>query len=127
LGKEPDVWTCGVAGAPVVDWKESYELSDAAYRDFIEMLFDHRMELFGDRSPITYVRNIKKPVCIITSQNDSRTPMKPVLRYAMELLNQGTKFELHSVPDMGHVFRTTRDIMDVLIPAAAFLQREFPI
>lgn len=121
------MWTCGVAGAPVVDWKESYELSDAAYRDFIEMLFDHRMELFGDRSPITYVRNIKKPVCIITSQNDSRTPMKPVLRYAMELLNQGTKFELHSVPDMGHVFRTTRDIMDVLIPAAAFLQREFPI
>ncbi len=126
LGKEPEVWSCGVAGAPIADWKESYELCDAEYRNFIEMIFDHKMELFEDRSPITHVKNVKKPVCIISSQNDSRTPMKPVLRYAMSLLDQGVKFELHSVPEMGHLMRSSQDVMDIVYPAIGFLQRQFP-
>jgi len=126
LGKEPEVWSCGVAGAPVADWKESHQMSDAEYRSFIEILFDHKTELFEDRSPITYVKNVKKPMCIISSQNDSRTPMRPVLRYAMNLLDQGVKFELHSVPEMGHLWRTSEEILSVVYPTIAFLQRQFP-
>ncbi len=126
LGREPEVWSCGVAGAPIADWKEAYELCDAEYRNFIDMLFDHKMELLEDRSPVTHVKNVKKPVCIISSQNDSRTPMKPVLKYAMNLLDRGVKFELHSVPDMGHMVRSTQDVMDIVYPTIAFLQRQFP-
>jgi dipeptidyl aminopeptidase/acylaminoacyl peptidase len=126
LGKEPELWACGVAGAPVADWKEMYELSDAAFRSFIEILFDRKTELYSERSPIAHVKNVKKPICIITSQNDSRTPMTPVLRYAMALQANGAKFELHSVPDMGHTIRTTKDMMDIVFPMIMFLQREFP-
>ncbi len=92
LGKEPELWSCGVAGAPVTDWNEMHKLSDALYRDFIEELFDKKEELFSDRSPITYVKNVKKPICIIASQNDTRTPIKPVLRYALELALPGIAF-----------------------------------
>src|SRR6266487_156830 len=83
LGKEPELFSCGVAGAPVADWKEMHEVSDALYRGFIEELFDKKLELLSDRSPITYVESVRRPVCIIAAQNDSRTPIKPVPRYAL--------------------------------------------
>jgi pimeloyl-ACP methyl ester carboxylesterase len=83
LGKEPDVWKCGVAGAPVADWQEMRTLSDASYRNFIDVLFDNRTELMAERSPKSYAKIVKNPVCIIISQNDSRTPIKagPQLRH----------------------------------------------
>ena len=127
LGKEPELWSCGVAGAPVADWKEMHEVSDALYREFIEVLFDRKLDLLLDRSPITYAKNVKKPVCIITSQNDSRTPIKPVLRYTMELTNNSGTFELHSMPDMGHTTRSAQDLVDVLAPGIVFLQKQFPV
>ncbi len=126
LGKEPELWACGVAGAPVADMKAMYDMSDATFRSFIDVLFDRKTELLAERSPITYVKSVNKPLCIITTQNDSRTPMKPVLQYAMELLANKAKFEIHSVPDMGHAIRTTKDAMDVIYPMISFLQREFP-
>lgn len=126
LGKEPELWACGVAGAPVADWKEMRDLGDAAFRGFIDMLFDGKQELLADRSPIKYARNVKRPLCIIACQNDSRTPMLPVLRYAIALQENGAKFELHSVPDMGHSVRTVKDVMDIEVPTISFLQKEFP-
>jgi dienelactone hydrolase len=125
LGKEPELWSCGVAGAPVVDWKEMYGLSDALYREFVEVLFDRKMELLDDRSPITYVKNVKKPLCIIASQNDSRTPLKPVLRYVTELANHPGTFEFHAIPDAGHTAPTSQDLIDILLPGIAFLHRHF--
>jgi dienelactone hydrolase len=126
LGKKPDMWDCGLAGAPVVDWKEQHELSDAVYRHFIETLFDNKTSLYDERSPKTYAKNVKKPVCIIALQNDSRTPLKPVLTYAVELLTQGVKFELHSTTDTGHAFTKTSELMSDLLPWITFLQKMFP-
>ena len=125
LGKEPEQWACGVAGAPVADWKEMHGLSDAMYREFIEVLFDKKLELLDDRSPITYVENVRKPLCIMASQNDSRTPLKPVLRYVTELSNHAGTFEFHAIPDMGHTTRTAQDLIDLLLPGIIFLQKQF--
>ena len=126
LGKEPELWACGVAGAPIADWKQMYELSDAVYRQFAEVLFGQKLELFDERSPITYVKNVTRPVCILSSQNDSRTPLPPVLRYVTNLQDQGGTFELHVVPDMGHLMVTTQDMMDIVYPMVAFLHKRFP-
>jgi len=123
LGKKPEEWKCGVAGAAVADWEEMYELSDAVFRKFIETLFAGKRELFSERSPITYVDKVKAPLCIIQPQNDSRTPLKPVLRYVSKLLELGKTFELHVAPDMGHVIRTMDDAVKILLPALLFLKR----
>ncbi len=124
LGKTPEVWGAGVAGAGVVDWNEMYELSDALFKKFMEALFNGlNKDLMMERSPITYADNVKAPLCIIHPQNDTRTPLKPVLRYVEKLLKKKTTFEMHVVPDMGHVIRTTDDIMKILLPAILFLDK----
>jgi len=124
LGRKPGIWDAGVAGAGVVDWKEMYSLSDALFKKFIEMLFNGINEkLMTERSPITYVHRVKAPICIIHPQNDTRTPLRPVLRYVEELLKQGVTFEMHVVPDMGHVIKTVDDIMKIILPAIMFLDK----
>ena len=100
-------------------------MGDAMYREFVEVLFDRRLELLDERSPATYVKNVQRPLCIIASQNDSRTPLKPVLNYMMELTKHPGTFEFHAIPDMGHIGRTAKDLVDMLLPGIAFLHKYF--
>jgi len=123
LTRKPGVFKAGVAGASVVDWVEMYDLSDAAFRSFIDMLFPGMKEERRTRSPISYVDNLQEPLCIIHPQNDSRTPLKPVLRFMMEALEKGKRYEAHIIPDMGHTINTVDDIIKILLPALLFLKR----
>lgn len=125
LGRHPELWEAGVADAGVVDWIELYKLSDAVFKKFIETLFDGlNEELMRERSPITYVENVKKSICIIHPQNDSRTPLKPILNYIEKLLSEDKEFEVHVVPGMGHIITTTNDVVRLLLPAIVFLEEK---
>ncbi len=123
MGVHPKLWRCGVAGAGVVDWREMYGLSDSAFREFIDILFDRNRNLWDDRSPIKYVEIVERPICIIHPQNDTRTPLKPVMRYMMKLLEKGKSFEAHIVPDMGHIIVRIEDAVNILLPALLFLAK----
>jgi dipeptidyl aminopeptidase/acylaminoacyl peptidase len=123
MASKPDLYECGVAGASVADWEEMYELSDAIFRFFIETLFAGSRELLRERSPISRVDGVKKPICIIHPQNDTRTPLKPVIRFMSLMLEKGKTFEAHIIPDMGHVVNTVDDAMKILLPAILFLNR----
>ena len=124
LGKKPELWDAGVAGAGIVDWVEMYGLSDALFKKFIETLFNgYNEELMRERSPITYVDNVRAPLCIIHPQNDTRTPLKPILRYIEKLLEKKNTFEVHVIPDMGHMVKTVDDIVKILLPAILFLDK----
>ncbi len=124
LTRKPKVFEAGVAGAAVADWKEMYELSDAVFKSFIELLFGGRREdLWRERSPITHVDGLEKPLCIIHPQNDTRTPLSPILRFITEASKRGKRFEAHIVPDMGHVINTVEDAVKILLPALIFLLR----
>lgn len=120
---EPDLYECGVAGASVTDWEEMYELSDPIFRAFIEVLFAGRRELLRERSPSNRAENVSKPVCLIHPQNDSRTPLKPVLRFVSKLHEYGKRFELHVAPDMGHTINTVEDALKILLPEVLFLKK----
>jgi Dipeptidyl aminopeptidases/acylaminoacyl-peptidases len=116
LGREPYKWDLGIAGAAVADWVEMYELGDSAFKGFIIMAFNgDNKELMKERSPITYVENVRAPLCIIQSQNDSRTPALPILKYSLRLQESGKKFESHLIPDMGHMPYTMDDVMKVVL------------
>lgn len=114
---------CGVAGAPVVDWEEMYELGDASFKFFVEMLTANNKELLKDRSPVTYVDKTKNPLAIIISQNDTRTPLKPVMKFVQKLMEGGKTFEFHVLPDAGHTVSTADDVIKILLPAIVFLRK----
>jgi dienelactone hydrolase len=121
--KKPDLWDAGVAGAGVADWEELYELGDQLFKQFVEMLFAGRRDLWKDRSAINFAENLKAPLCIIHPQNDTRTPLKPVLRYALKLSGLGKTFEMHVIPDMGHTVNNVDDVLNIVLPAVRFLTK----
>jgi len=121
--KEPDLWDAVVAGAGVVDWEMMYDLADAAFKHFQDLLFAGKNELKKDRSAINFVENLKAPICIIHPQNDSRTPLKPVLKYIEKLLDLNKTFEAHIIPNMGHVITSIDDAYKILLPAIIFLKK----
>jgi dipeptidyl aminopeptidase/acylaminoacyl peptidase len=123
LVKKPGLYKAGVAGASVVDWEMMYELSDAAFKQFIDVIFAGRRDLWRERSPVNFVENLRDPLCIIHPQNDSRTPLKPVLRFMERALELGKSFEAHIAPDIGHAINTVDDVIKILLPAILFLKR----
>ncbi len=123
LAKKPGLYKAGVAGASVVDWEEMYELSDSVFKNFIDMLFGGKRGLMKERSPITYAQYIRDPLAIIHSSNDTRTPLKPVLKMMQKLSERGFGFEAHIIPNMGHYISTADDVVKILLPAVLFLLR----
>ncbi|MCE4625868.1 MAG: alpha/beta fold hydrolase [Desulfurococcales archaeon] len=123
LTRKPGLYRAGVAGASVADWEEMYELSDAVFRMFIDMIFAGRRELWRERSPITYVENLREPLALIQPQNDTRTPLKPVLHFIEKATELGKRVEAHVAPDMGHAVNTVDDVLKILWPAVLFLAR----
>ncbi|MGC9182210.1 alpha/beta fold hydrolase [Thermogladius sp.] len=123
MTRRPELYKCGVAGAPVADWAEMYELSDAVFREFIDILFDKKRELWRERSPSTYAEDLKSPLAIVQPQNDSRTPLQPVLRFVEKLMKAGKTFELHVIPDIGHAITRPDKLAQVLVYAAYFLDK----
>ncbi len=120
---KPGLFKCGAAGAAISDWEEMYELSDAIFREFIDMLFAGKKELLKERSPISKFRSLKDPLCIVQNQNDTRTPLKPMLRFVEKLQDLGKKYELHVIPDMGHIINSVDDAVKILLPLLLFLKR----
>ena len=123
LTRKPGLFKAGVAGASVADWEEMYELSDPAFKQFIDLLFAGRRELWRERSPITYVENLREPLMLVHPQNDSRTPLKPVLRFLERASELGKSVEAYIAPDMGHTVNTVEDAVKILLPAILFLAR----
>ncbi len=68
----------------------------------------------------TFPKSIKKK----TTQNDSRTPIQPVLGFVDKLVKLGKSFELHVIPDMGHrVSLNDEALARFLLYTALFLAR----
>jgi len=123
LTRKPGTFQGGVAGASVVDWEMMYELSDPAFKQFIILMFGGDTSKWKERSPITYVDNLQDPLCIVHPQNDSRTPLKPVLRFMELAADKGKTYEAHIAPDMGHAVNTVDDAIKILLPAILFLEK----
>ena len=108
LTKKPEVFSAGAAVVPVTDWLEMYELSDAAFRKFMEELFEgspeKREKLYRDSSPITYVSQIKAPVLISCGRHDSRCPIQPIEKFVKKLKEMHHPHKFRVQEREGHGF-----------------------
>jgi dipeptidyl aminopeptidase/acylaminoacyl peptidase len=124
MTKFPDLWKAGAAIVGVTDWKEMYELSDAAFKSFIEELLgkpEENPELFRDRSPINFVHQIKSPILIWHRANDSRCPLQPVEKFVQRLKELNKPHEFHVVEAEGHGPQKTENLVRQYKHVVAFL------
>ncbi len=125
--KAPELWKAAAAIVGIVDWLEMYELSDSVFKSFIERLMagkpEQKTELYKDRSAINFAENLKAPLLIWHRANDSRVPPKPILKYAMKLLELNKTFELHIIPEEGHGPQKVENITKQTIHIIEFLKK----
>jgi len=103
---QSDDWAGGVAIAPTTDWKEDYKLSDSHHRKFCVHFFGgtpaEKSDLYNDRSPISHLEGLAKPLLILHGENDTITPLEPVKKFSAEAEKLGLPVQLAITRDEGH-------------------------
>jgi acetyl esterase/lipase len=105
LGLHADRYALGLAGVPVADYPAAYEDEAEVLRAYDRTLFGGGYEdvpdLYHERSPLTYVDNVRAPVLILAGDNDTRCPIRQIINYCDRLTELGREFELYRF-EAGH-------------------------
>jgi dipeptidyl aminopeptidase/acylaminoacyl peptidase len=106
LGKYPEEWRAGVAGAPVTSWNDQYNLSDGN----VQIRFNFGgspwkpefAEAYRAQSPITYATRIRAPTLVMANLEDFRVP--PVQAFALHhaLKDNGVETDFVAFPGRTH-------------------------
>ncbi len=107
LGNYPKVWRAGVAGAPVTDWMDQYNLGDANVRRADAFggspyTDPKRMEAMRVQSPMTYAAKITAPTLILSDTGDFRVPISQSFRLYHALVDNGVTTKFIGYPVYGH-------------------------
>ncbi len=104
-GMHPDRFIVGVAGVPVGDYALGYEdlspLLQAYDRALLGGTPTEVPELMAERSPISYVDNVRAPILFLAGEADSRCPIRQVMAYVDRLRERSHPHELYLFPT-GH-------------------------
>ncbi|MGD8566148.1 MAG: prolyl oligopeptidase family serine peptidase [Candidatus Bathyarchaeota archaeon] len=107
LTKKPEVFAAGISLVPVVDWLEIHELSDPFFRAFEETILGgsptEKESLYRDRSPTSFVHQIKAPVMIIAGEKDSRCPIQPIRKFIKKLDEMKHPYDFVLEEKAGHI------------------------
>jgi dipeptidyl aminopeptidase/acylaminoacyl peptidase len=69
-------------------------------------------DLYWDRSPMKYVKNVKTPTMILHGQQDTRVPIAQAQEFYRALVERGVPVEFVVFPREGHGFTEPRHQMD---------------
>jgi dipeptidyl aminopeptidase/acylaminoacyl peptidase len=129
LGRNPDLWTAGMAGVPVGDYEMAYREEAPSLQAMDRALFggtpEEKPDLYRRSNPVTYADDVKAPVLFVIGDNDSRCPLGQALAYVERLEDRGAPHEVyryttgHGSNDTDEDVRQQRVILD-------FLARQLP-
>jgi dipeptidyl aminopeptidase/acylaminoacyl peptidase len=98
IGNYPTEWKVAMAGAPVTNWQDEYDLSDGNISLRNDMggspwVGDHG-EFYRQQSPITYIGKAKTPTLVMANTDDFRVPPTQATALYRSLQDNGveTKF-----------------------------------
>ena len=104
-GLHPERFALGLAGVPVADYPVAYEDEAETLRAMDRALFRgtpaERPDLYTERSPLTYIGDVRAPLLILAGSNDPRCPIRQILNYCDRLRELGKPFELYRY-EAGH-------------------------
>jgi dipeptidyl aminopeptidase/acylaminoacyl peptidase len=107
LGNYPGRWKAAVAGAPVTDWMDQYDLGDANVRRGAAFggspwTDATRLQSYREQSPMTYASKIKAPTLIMSDTGDYRVPITQSFQLYHALRDNGVTTQFIAYPVGGH-------------------------
>ena len=129
IGTRPDKFAVALATVPVADYPAAYADESADLQAYDRTLFggspETVPELYAERSPLTYIGQVKTPVLIIGGDNDSRCPIRQILNYTEEMERRGLPFELYRY-SAGHGSMLIEERLKQFRLELDFAQRHLP-
>ncbi len=126
LAKYPDLWSCGAALVPFLNWftEIQNEREELRFWDLQNMGDPEKdKERLKAASPIFFLDGVKSPVLLVAGANDPRCPIEESVQAKDELEKYGRDFELLVYGDEGHGFRKTKNKVDAYSKTIAFLEK----
>ncbi len=126
LTQDPDFWAAGVALYGIGDL---YDLKQGSHRFEVnyEMNIVGRLpeagRLWKERSPLTFVKNVRAPVLLFHGQEDKAVPVQQSVDFAEAARRNGVPAELVLYPDEGHGFMKEANRRDCLERTERFLEK----
>lgn len=130
LGKNPELYRCGISICGVTDWVAIYtSFNDPEYK-FARM---HWIKSIGDPdtdeeklkaiSPVNFAQSITAPILIIQGKNDRIVPPKQAKKMVAALEKAGHKPQSLFIPDEGHGCKTEKGRIAEFKAIEAFLAK----
>jgi dipeptidyl aminopeptidase/acylaminoacyl peptidase len=105
-GNYPDQWTVAMAGAPVTNFEDQYNLADSnvgwRYLFGGSPWVGDYAKLYREQSPITYATKIKAPTLIMSNMEDFRVPPTQAMALYRALKDNGVTTEFIGFPGRTH-------------------------
>jgi dipeptidyl aminopeptidase/acylaminoacyl peptidase len=105
----PELWATGVAIVGMTDLEALYEESMPHFKTTLEQQLgdpEENAEFYRERSPVTHVEEVERPICMVHGVNDPRCPISQarIFRDALEERGweEGEAFEYHELGEEGH-------------------------
>jgi dipeptidyl aminopeptidase/acylaminoacyl peptidase len=129
LGRNPELWTCGIAGVPVGDYLMAYEEEAPSLQAMDRALFggtpSEKPELFARANPINYADDVDAPVLFVIGENDSRCPPGQALAYVDRLAARDAAHEVYRYSTGHGSFETDEEVRQQRV-VMDFLARHVP-
>jgi dipeptidyl-peptidase-4 len=108
----PEVFACGLAGAPVTNWRNY----DTIYTERYMGLPAENAEAYRRASPVNTAANLKGRLLIVHTLEDDNVLFQNTAQMAAALEHAGRPFELMVYPDKTHgVAGFTKDLNEVVV------------
>jgi dipeptidyl-peptidase 4 len=101
LTYSPGTFKCGVAGAPVTDWK----FYDSIYTERYMRTPEENPEGYKSASPLEAAANLQAKLLLIHGTADDNVHMQNTINFLQALIAAGKPYELHLQPAQKHGFR----------------------
>tara|TARA_Y100000589_G_C27193203_1_gene645643 strand:+ start:2202 stop:4328 length:2127 start_codon:yes stop_codon:yes gene_type:complete len=101
MTRTPGVFTTGVGGGPVIDWKWYEIMYGERYMDTP----DQNLEGYNKASLLNYVKNLKGKLLLIHGTNDDVVVMQHNLAYVQECVKKGIQMDFFPYPMHPHNVR----------------------
>ncbi len=114
----PDVWTCGVAGAPVTDWS----LYDSIYTERYLGLPGENQAGYRDSSPVHAAAGLGAPLLLVHGAADDNVHLEHTYRLIDALARERKQYELIIQPGEKHGFRSSAAVLYTLDRTVTFFR-----